>query len=267
MINNQLGKIVIPVFLISVLSACSSDSTDEADADDTEQMVETNLPETNPPENQEEPETDETPEPEPGPELAQSASYKLTFTATWSADTHPDNFPPNPHFSGLIGSVHNEQVIFWESGQIASDGLEVVAEAGSKSTFRNELNVAIDDGRALALIDAGGVSLSPGSVETEFTVTRDYPEITVVSMLAPSPDWFVGVHNLTMLDINGEFVEQHTIDLRLYDSGTDSGESYTSSNSDTAPRDPISLFSSVDSSLPFVDGLPVVGQFIVEKIE
>ena len=29
-----------------------------------------------------------------------NARYRVTFQATWSAATHPTNFPGNPHFSG-----------------------------------------------------------------------------------------------------------------------------------------------------------------------
>ena len=36
------------------------------------------------------------------------ARYRVTFQATWSAETHPTNFPANPHFSGLVGATHNE---------------------------------------------------------------------------------------------------------------------------------------------------------------
>ena len=48
-----------------------------------------------------------------------TAEYVVQFDATWSAQTHPLNFPPNPHFSGLIGGTHNDQVAFWEVGELA----------------------------------------------------------------------------------------------------------------------------------------------------
>lgn len=260
--NYTPSRIVIAALVIFVLAACSSDGNDaENDTVNTDDPTDNGLPVGQ--QGSDEPVTVDVPALEP----METARYRLTFTSTWSAETHPDNFPSNPHFSGLIGAVHNEQVVFWEEGQIASDGLEVVAEVGGKSTFRNELNSAIADGKASTLIDAGGISLSPGLVTTVFSVSRDYPQVTIISMLAPSPDWFVGVHNLSLLNANGEFIEQQTVDLSLYDSGTDNGASYTSGNSDTAPREPISLFSSLDGSLSFMDGLPAIGQFLIEKIE
>ncbi len=61
----------------------------------------------------------------PEPEL--NARYKLTFNATWSAQTHPNEFPPGPHFSGLIGMTHNGNVMLFAKGEIDN----VVAPLGS----------------------------------------------------------------------------------------------------------------------------------------
>jgi len=43
-------------------------------------------------------------------ESSTQAGYRLTFNAIWSETTHPLNFTANPHLSGLVGAVHNEQV-------------------------------------------------------------------------------------------------------------------------------------------------------------
>lgn len=197
---------------------------------------------------------------------AVAASYRLTFNAIWSPSTHPLNFPGNPHFSGLVGAVHNEQVIFWEPGQIASPGIEFMAETGGKSPLLDEVQFAVDAGSALAAIDGPGIGLSPDSVSIEFDVTVDYPQVTITSMLAPSPDWFVGLHNFSLLDVNGEFIESAVITLPLYDSGTDNGASYESFNDDADPKAPIARVFSEPADSPFVDGEPNVGTFTLELI-
>lgn len=194
-----------------------------------------------------------------------TARYRLTFSASWSAQTHAQDFPGNPHFSGLVGAVHNEQIIFWESGQIATNGIEEVAESGAKTLMLEEVNAAIANGYATASIDGGGVATSPGVASIEFEVSRDYPQVTVTTMVAPSPDWFVGVHNLALFD-GTAFVDSITRDLAVYDAGTDSGVAYTSGDEDSAPRDPIGLLSSDPANAPFIDGVPSVGQFIFEKL-
>ncbi len=194
-----------------------------------------------------------------------AARYSLTFEADWSAQTHPANFPDDPHFSGLVGAVHNEQVIFWQPGQIASNGLEVVAESGAKTQFLDEINSVVNDGRALTPIDEGGIAESPGQRSIEFEVTADYPLVTVVSMLAPSPDWIVGVHGLSLMQ-DGGFIDSATIDLELYDAGTDSGVSYGSADADTQPRGTITLVTTDPADTDFIEGLPSVGRFVFTRL-
>lgn len=199
------------------------------------------------------------------PAAAFEAMYRATFTATWSVDTHPVNFPDNPHFSPLTGAVHSEQAIFWESGQNATDGIEQMAETGATAILLTEVNAVIDEGRALSAIQGGGIPESPGSTSVEFTVNRDYPLVTLVSMLAPSPDWFIGVNSLQMIDENGDFRQSITIDLNLYDSGTDGGTRYTSADEDI-PRSPIGMVNSFPLDSDFQEGQPTVGRLTLELI-
>ena len=169
-----------------------------------------------------------------------TAVYQVRFKSTWSAQTHPNNFPSNPHFSGLIGGVHNDQVSFWQEGGIASDGMEQMAERGQQSPLDAEVQAAIDAGTARAVISAGGIGTSPGNVSTTFTVTRNYPLLTLVTMVAPSPDWFVGVSGLSLVE-NGDWINEKVVTLYGWDAGTDNGGSYTAGDSNTSPRAPIAL--------------------------
>ncbi len=161
-----------------------------------------------------------------------SARYQLTFEATWSAVSHPLEFPPNPHFSGLIGATHSPAVGLWAEGETATPGIKNMAETGGKSPLDGEVADLIDGGGACELISGGGIGTSPGSVTVEFVATRECPLVSVVSMIAPSPDWFVGVAGLSLLD-EGGWVEQKVVDLLPYDAGTDSGVTYTSPNAPT----------------------------------
>ena len=169
-------------------------------------------------------------------------NYEVIFDATWSEETHPSGFPPSPHFSGLIGATHNHETILWEPGGISSPGMESMAETGSKSPLTTEIEEAINFGAAQFLLSGGGISLSPGSVTLEFEISEEYPMVSVVSMIAPSPDWFVGVDSLVLCDELG-WAEEVVVDLLPWDAGTDSGLFYTSLNSDTNPQEPIALLS------------------------
>jgi hypothetical protein len=167
-----------------------------------------------------------------------SARYLLTFEATWSEATHPADFPPNPHFSGLIGATHHDGVRLWEEGETATPGMKNMAETGGKSPLDSEVEALIAEGGACELISGGGIGVSPGVVTVEFTASQDCPLVSAVSMIAPSPDWFVGVSGMSLYGEKG-WIEERIVDLYPYDAGTDSGESYTSPNEPTEVREGI----------------------------
>ena len=186
-------------------------------------------------------------------EVTETATYKVRFFTTWSAQTHPIDFPPNPHFSGLIGGVHNHSVSFWKPGTIASPGIEAMAERGQTTPLDDEVQLAIDVGNALQIVTGGGVGSSPGgSAQASFTVSQDYPLITLVSMLAPSPDWFVGVRDLDLRS-ESDWLEQKVVTLYAWDAGTDNGTTYRSPDQDASPRQPIALI----EDGPVGNGTPV----------
>jgi hypothetical protein len=196
-----------------------------------------------------------------------SATYRATFNSSWSAATHPVNFPSSdPHFSGLVGAIHSDQLGLWASGELASAAIEQVAETGASDLLVADIQNAISAGTALAAVTGGGIALSPGSVSVEFSVARDFPLVTLVSMLAPSPDWFIGVNGQSMLDSNGAFIENMSIDLRLYDSGTDDGERFFTADAQTTPPQPITPLTSSAGDTDFINGLPVIGQLVFERV-
>jgi len=165
-------------------------------------------------------------------------TYNVRFQSEWSVETHPSSFPPSPHMSPLIGATHNASYVMWEPGGTATNGIEVMAESGGTTPLRNEINGRIGFGSAHSVIAGGGIGVSPGTSEANFEITASHPLVSLVSMIAPSPDWFVGVHGLSLVE-NGEWINSLVVDLLPYDSGTDSGANYTSANADTDPAEPI----------------------------
>jgi hypothetical protein len=70
---------------------------------------------------------------------------------------------------------------------------------------------------------------------------RDFPLVTLCSMIAPSPDWFVGVDSLSLIE-DGKWVSNKVVILYGHDAGTDSGASYTSPDQITVPRGIVTRF-------------------------
>jgi len=193
----------------------------------------------------------------------QTARYTVTFDAVWSAQTHPQDFPNNPHFSGLVGGTHNDLAVIWEPGALASNGMESMAETGSKTALLAEVNTLINQGTAGAAISGPGIGTSPGSASIIVDATQDFPLVSIVTMIAPSPDWFVGVSGLELFDGNA-WVDELVVDLQPYDSGTDSGTMYTSSNMNTVPAEPISEI----IGYPFLNNgmVPPLGTFTFTRV-
>ncbi|WP_223788733.1 spondin domain-containing protein [Marinicella meishanensis] len=194
-------------------------------------------------------------------EPAYVATYRVTFESDWSANTHPVDFPADPHYSGLIGASHGAETHLWSMGELASPGIQLMAETGSKSILSNEVAALIQSGMAEFLLSGPGMGDSPGSVNMVFDVSQAHPRVSLVSMIAPSPDWFVGVDGLSMREA-GQWLDRIEVDLRAYDAGTDSGTRYTSSNSATAPPAAIQAI----NSSPF-DVNPVLGRFVFELLD
>ncbi len=191
---------------------------------------------------------------------ANTATYRVVFDATWSASTHPVDFPSGPHFSPLIGAVHNGGATFWALGDTATRGIEIMAETGGTGTLTAEIRAAIPD-HALAVVNGRGIG-SPGRTTISgVDVREDFPLVTLVTMIAPSPDWFVGVAGLSLLMADGRWVDELQVVLYPLDSGTDSGTTYRSANRDISPGQPIRSLKGVS---PFSDA--PIGTFTFTRI-
>jgi len=202
------------------------------------------------------------------PALAQNgqAVYRFTFQSTWSQQTHPIGFPFNPHYSPLVGCTHNSNLVLWEPGGIATNGIEVMAETGATSTLVGEVNQHIQSGVANQVLNYGGagaLGTSPGSVSVTFVASPEFSQLSLVTMLAPSPDWFIGVHGLDLIE-NGDWIESMVLPATVYDSGTDAGVSYNSGNSNVNPHQPIAMVST--SVGPFVGASTQVGTIMIERL-
>lgn len=188
--------------------------------------------------------------------------YEVRFVATWSAETHPADFPFfNPHFSPLVGGTHHEGVSFWTPGGIASPGIESMAESGNRAPLRAEIQSAISAGSAESEILGPGAG-SPDEVSTSLAISASHPLVTLVTMIAPSPDWFVGVHALDLRNADGLWRDELVVPLDPYDSGTDSGATYVTPDVNTNPQEPIR---NIESEFPF-NGNGSLGQFVFTRI-
>ena len=170
---------------------------------------------------------------DPDPPAA-TARYRVSFIVTWGSATHPGTLPPGSHVSPAVVATHAEPGDLFAVGTAASAGIESMAEVGATSTLVAELRAD----PTVGVVTTGRRIDGPGVDVFELDVRQEQGLVSLVSMLAPSPDWFVGVGDVALLGADG-WADRVEIPLGDYDAGTDSGSNFTSPNADTRPAQPI----------------------------
>ncbi len=188
-----------------------------------------------------------------GPVFA--VEYMLEFEGLWDG-THVvgGTLPAGAHFTSLIGATHDAGDALWESGGMATAGIEDVAEEGDTVALAVEIQARIGAGTAGEQITAIGINPFPMTTQATFEIEVDHPNVTLISMVAPSPDWFVGVSDLSLRNGN-VWLQALTVDLHPYDAGSEQGSGFSLNTPATNPQEAITLI----NGSPFV-GSPVIGR-------
>ena len=191
-----------------------------------------------------------------------SVQYEFEFVSEWSVLTHPTDHPDDgAHYSRVIGATHTDQLSLWEPGGIATTGIEVMAETGAIAALMSEVESHITEGTADQFLSLGRLDFTPGSISSSITASSEFQFLSLVTMLAPSPDWFVGIHDIDLRP-GGIWVRELVIDLDPYDAGTDAGTTYRNPNIDITPHLPII---NIANDFPF-NGGGRIGTFRVTLI-
>jgi hypothetical protein len=202
------------------------------------------------------------PAPVPAVVAAATARYRVVFDATWSIATHPTDFPASAHFSPLVGGTHSRRVSFWQEGAVATTGIRDMAERGLTTRLSDEFNGAIAAGNAERLFTGVGIGAT-ATTSLEFDVSQTNPLVTLVTMVAPSPDWFVGVSGLALFE-NDAWVDERRVDLIPWDAGTDTGATFTSPDSPAEPTRGISRI--VTAPLSPEGRVTSLGRFVFTRL-
>lgn len=182
-----------------------------------------------------------------------TAEYRVKFVSNWTQQAFPTNFPNDPHFSPLVVVTHSEQTNIWGPNVKSSKGVEQVAESGGTSIIKAEIKEKEQEGKIGNSVIGGGRVENTDTVTLNVTASKGFPRLSVLTMLAPSPDWILGVHDLDLL-VGGKWVESKTINLKVYDAGTDIGARFTSANANDSSGS-VTTLSSAREDTDFKDGV------------
>ena len=170
------------------------------------------------------------------------AKYRVEFLPLWTKGVFPFEYPDTslihkPHFSGLIGTAHNASYHIFAEGQMPTPGLERLSEEGKHDPLDSEIKAAIAAGNALALSESDPLKDFSQTATTEVAVDDAHPMVSLVAMIAPSPDWFAGVSDVNLME-NGAWVPSKIVNVMAWDSGGDDGTTYLADDKDNNPKKP-----------------------------
>lgn len=67
-------------------------------------------------------------------------------------------------------------------------------------------------------------------------------------MIAPSPDWFLGIHNLSLIS-NNEWIKDTLVNIYVYDAGTEDGDAFGYLNPATTPQQNVGLLQAAQATV------------------
>lgn len=156
---------------------------------------------------------------------SEKATYRVTITSNWNEADHL-GLPQNAHFSPIVAVAHNSGFNLLPVGGLATPGLELVAELGRTSSIEGEIDQAKTAGTILNSVITSNQFVLRQEVQTfEIEVSKDHPYISFAAMIAPSPDWMIGLQTLRMYNPSTGFTEGiEARGLYAMDAGTERGD-------------------------------------------
>lgn len=201
------------------------------------------------------------------------AMYKVVFKNFLTNENFGDlpGFPTGGLiFSPIAGVSHSNRQSFLTVRGFASPPVEEIAETGNNARFLKRANRLMRMRRGVkSVAGAGGPTLPGKGSSITLEVNCKHSFITVLSMIAPSPDWIVQINNQnTYSSKKSKFRSLITGNLIAYDAGVDSGREFTAPNDPsldipTEPKKNIAPL--VEDDTDRFDGR-VVGKWIIKKI-
>lgn len=121
------------------------------------------------------------------------------------------------YFTPLLISAHSSDADLFEPGQAASLNLQAMAEGGDISGLKSDMDLA----GANSIANPAGGLLAPGnSTNTHLSTSRGNGSLSLVGMLLPTNDGFVGMDAQRIPKRRGTYVFY----LYGYDAGTEAND-------------------------------------------
>jgi len=127
------------------------------------------------------------------------------------------NLTASQPFAPTLVIVHNENYSLFENGQLASEGLERLAEDGATMTLEEVLG---DDDNVFRTFIGDGAVMPLQSQEVDIEFTSEFNRVTVAQMLVNTNDAFYAARNITIPSSGSSPVAR----VPAYDAGTEADD-------------------------------------------
>lgn len=198
------------------------------------------------------------------------AVYKLSIRTFWEEEQFPKQYPewrPPAQWSKTIGFSHNSGLSLFKLGSTAGEGVKQFVETGDSDTLDREAAT----NNFLDAFIAPPITSGAGNTSTTIFVDGNNTQVSLLSKLVPSPDWFIGIDSLNLCQDN-HFIDSITTEAFPLDAGTDNGFTFTSPNWPTDPQGVIFQISSEYPThpagsfhYPHLDKLPTIAIIQITK--
>lgn len=192
------------------------------------------------------------------------ASYEVTFLPNWVEGVTNYDVPANAHWSPMVVATHARPGDIFSLGALSTAGVQTVAETGGRGPISAELDALFDAGTVRAYRTGSLINDATGSNTVTLSAAPDQPHLTMISMIAPSPDWFVGVNGVSLCS-DAAWVDSLELPLMAQDAGTDSGVAFASPNQATSPKDVIQYLDADLALTSVADEAAVFGTLSIKR--
>ncbi len=148
--------------------------------------------------------------------IAAALTASLSASAA-DVDISVQNLTQGIYFTPLLITAHPDSASLYTAGEAASAELQAMAEGGDISG----LKAIVDSINADSVENPAMGLLAPGaSTMTNLMTSTDNTVLSIVGMILPTNDGFVGLRNWTIPDEPGTY----HIYLNAYDAGTEAND-------------------------------------------
>lgn len=164
--------------------------------------------------------------------LALSATFMAPLTQAADLDITIQNLTSGMSFTPILAVAHTPDASLFEVGETASAELQAMAEGGSLDGLAS-IGATIN---ADALANPAGGLLLPGMSTTGDLMTADGNTVlSVVAMILPTNDGFIGLDNWTIPTEAGTY----TVYVNAYDAGTEANDEIRGGGAPGTPGMPV----------------------------